>query len=72
VPLARALASGLLSDRYRSGVRLGYRRPVAIAPKATFPATIHCPKSGHSPVGELDLCPNAISQIWRPTFRGQA
>ena len=32
MPPARALESGLLSDHYRPGVRLGYKRPVAIDP----------------------------------------
>src|SRR6202048_2490106 len=32
LPLARALESGLLSDHYRPGVRLGYKRPVAMDP----------------------------------------
>ena len=36
--MARALKSGLLSDHYRPGVRLGYKRPVAFDPNATLTA----------------------------------
>jgi hypothetical protein len=37
VPPARVLESGPLSDHYRLGVSLGYKRPVAIDPLLTSP-----------------------------------
>jgi hypothetical protein len=38
--MARALKSGLLSDHYRPGVRLGYKRPVAFDPTRTLGALV--------------------------------